>query len=553
MQSIRFSLRAVRHIPNGSPSSVGPYTWFDTIVIALAAAGSLYLFLWIGQLFPLGGNLHISGLDTNLNDQVHYISVARNLVYTGSLTNNLIYLPTILHEDLAGYLYMPGHYISLALSILFLGDTNLAYLAPNLLSFVLSAVCVYFASVKLYTRHTGLLAAAFFILFPANLLFAQTAMSESTVVFAATATFCAFLYLPPSLGVALGPLLLSIPFLFRETTAIILLPMVAILVARIDRNKAGHAFALVFVSLAVLFFIYTRDFSTSRVPTLLPNLFGDSQGIYHDAYWKPTRPIDLTEIHIVISEHIRSNVLAFTNSLQSVSRETSGLDLVLRNLSRFECATLIMSLLPLGVSAALFFRKAADAYVVGTTLLLLTLLVFLLTLYTLTGFRGVRILMLSVPFSAIIIARFITHILEELKWIRHSHGAALSMAIILGNLLFSGWLLNTVAPAISVHDKRDTMSIQFIESLQHDPKRVLVGPFNESLPYINAHYPVSWAFLPRNDDNLRLLGSKYELGTLFFPKSDLNRYSKAALDAEKFISRGEIQFRGQPFLVYQAN
>ena len=110
-----------------------------------------------------------------LNDQVGYITTARWLADTGELRSQLIY-PGSFGERWR--IYMPGHYWALAASYLVLGDRPIAWLLPNLLGFATATVCLFLTGRRLYGACTGALAAALFAVFPANIFFSFTSMSE---------------------------------------------------------------------------------------------------------------------------------------------------------------------------------------------------------------------------------------------------------------------------------------------------------------------------------------------------------------------------------------
>ena len=60
----------------------------------------------------------------------------------------------------------------------------------------------------------------------------------------------------------------------------------------------------------------------------------------------------------------------------------------------------------------------------------------------------------------------------------------------------------------------------FIEELRHDDKTMLVAPHLLGVPYINRHFPATFAFVPANRATLDLLCSKYNVTTLVFNPQD---------------------------------
>ena len=63
-----------------------------------------------------------------------------------------------------------------------------------------------------------------FLLFPANIVYAVTAMSETTLIAAALVAFAIFVHLPFKWRVGMGPLLLVLPLIVRETGIVIAIP-----------------------------------------------------------------------------------------------------------------------------------------------------------------------------------------------------------------------------------------------------------------------------------------------------------------------------------------
>ena len=96
--------------------------------------------------------LHINLLSSRFNDQAGYVTMARSLAETGRLRPHLLYTAALwLRPDIAQHhLYLPGHYVALALSFLVFGPTRaFAALAPNLVGYVVTALCAYLIARRL--------------------------------------------------------------------------------------------------------------------------------------------------------------------------------------------------------------------------------------------------------------------------------------------------------------------------------------------------------------------------------------------------------------------
>ena len=128
------------------------------------------LTLSLGRLLMNAGTLNASALGTTMNDQAGYLSVARHFAESGMLESDLIYPSTLNQNASRNYLYMPGYYIFLGLSMKLFGGE--AFLLPGYLAFVVSVVCIYLISTRLYDRKVGLIAAVLFCVFPSHMVYA---------------------------------------------------------------------------------------------------------------------------------------------------------------------------------------------------------------------------------------------------------------------------------------------------------------------------------------------------------------------------------------------
>jgi 4-amino-4-deoxy-L-arabinose transferase-like glycosyltransferase len=257
------------------------------------SAGSPYLRVGALSLVLLGSLLYsvntdyvwVSGMEGPLNDQVGYVSVARTFAESGELRSGLIY-PSLLNQNTSkNYPYMPGHYFALASSYLVFGYSPLSSFLPSLLAYVIGVCALLALCLKLVDRTTAYLAAFIFLTFPGNLVFSVTAMAEMTFVAAGLVCMAIFVHLPASRRPYLGPILLLLPVLFRETGAVLLIPMIALIMS--DRAISWKRDAVVTVVLSlvlvsILVFVIFGD----RPSFLRLNLVNaDFVQKYLDAFW----------------------------------------------------------------------------------------------------------------------------------------------------------------------------------------------------------------------------------------------------------------------------
>ncbi len=158
----------------------------DTRKLVLGAVVSLSLglaMLAAGSRLVNTTDLHFWGA---LNDQIGYITVARNFLAKGTVQGDSV-LPSTLWQNKSHYvLYMPGHSATIALSYRLFGVGPFQSILPNLVSYLIALLAIYFIGARVYSPLTGLVASFLFALYPPALFFAYTAMAEVTFVAAFT-------------------------------------------------------------------------------------------------------------------------------------------------------------------------------------------------------------------------------------------------------------------------------------------------------------------------------------------------------------------------------
>lgn len=218
-----------------------------------------------------------------LNDQIGYVTVARNMLTNGTVQGDSI-LPSTLWQKKSRYvLYMPGHSATIALSYRLFGVGALQSIIPNLVSFLIAIMAVYFVGARIYSPASGLVASLLFALFPPALFFAYTAMAELTFVAAFMVGVAVCLYLPDRLRPWLGPFCIAFPFLFRETAALIVIPLGLYFWLEGRKRPSWRPWIFVALSVLMLIVIFRMDFSAGRPSLLKANVFGDWHAVYDDA------------------------------------------------------------------------------------------------------------------------------------------------------------------------------------------------------------------------------------------------------------------------------
>jgi hypothetical protein len=472
----------------------------DGLAVALAAV----FVMAVAAAFLNPTRLHVDA-GGMLNDQVGYIAVARNLVGTGRLESNLIYPAILSQKKSRTYLYMPGYYVVLATSYALFGFGVCQSVLPSVAGFVVSAVLVYLIGARLYDRRTGFLAAGLFMTFPANLLFAWTAMSESVVVTATLVAVAAFIAVPTRWRASAGPILLVLPFLFRETAVFLILPLMALVAREDDGWQRRAPFVLVVGTLVLLSAVYCLDFSAGR-PALNRMHIDAGTGLakYTDATvppWPPTLANWLQEV--------ATNVAHNGPRLVGVFSSASALERV---------ALAILMMLPLVVVAYGMIVWRRDLFPLAVGLMAVCVMAAVMSLYSPHGFRAVRMTLFTYPLLVVCGARCAARF-DGRRWSLRSR-LALRGAVCLG---LAGWLgislyvLSRTGRALHVADAADDAALEFMNAVHHDDRRMLVAPFWMALPYVFSHHPVHWAFVPKNRPTLDILSQQYDIETLVMP------------------------------------
>ena len=143
-------------------------------------------------------------------------------------------------------LYVPGHYYAMAVAFKLFGYHPWAELIPSLLGFILLVCGVYLIAENLFGKDSALGSAVIVLFFPYLLLFSLTSMAELPVLASAVTAFVFCLWVPRSWVSILGPVFILFAVCFRETSILIVLPLLGVLWNRIDSSKKWQNIIFIF-------------------------------------------------------------------------------------------------------------------------------------------------------------------------------------------------------------------------------------------------------------------------------------------------------------------
>ncbi len=460
-----------------------------------AAAAALAVLVWFSPLFePWRLDL------VTLNDQAGYVTTARWLVDTGEFRSHIIYPAYV--ETPNWRLYMPGYYWCLAAAFEVLGYGPLQARLPGMLGFVVTAACVFLIGRKLYGARPGAIAVALLILFPPALAYPYTAMSEPLWLAAGTLAMCVFLHLPARIGPWAAPWLLALPFLFRETGALLLLPMLCLLRSRPRSNLGALALAGA-GSVVVLQGLGSWQRATGRIS---PPVSWIPRGEFNigDAMFVRSPPTyDLGQWVSGFAGNIWSNLGRIIGRWWSADLFT---------LEPLFTGTL----LALSLYALLLGLRRKDAFALGVGLLGVSLFATVIVFHRAVIQVVIRHVLITAPLLAVVVAPGLDRWLAARPARRLRRTGITALALLVASHVGS----LAIARQIVGDTPKDTLTL---EAAGHDDSTLLVTPASVGLDYAIKHYPVRWSFVPDNDETLRLLDETHQIGTLVVKRWDLGR------------------------------
>ncbi len=476
--------------------------------------------------------LSIDGFDGSLNDQVGYVAVARDFAEHGTLNSNLVY-PVLLRQSVRRTsLYMPGFYWTLAAAYKCFGYSAITSRLPSLIGFLLSVALTYYIGRKLYSSRAAALGCTLFAAFPLCIVYAFTAMMELPLIAAGLAAFAIFLSVAERDRFWLAPLALVIPVLFRETGAIVGVVILAVMVRESSESPYRRVLITALLMAVVMAAILASPVAAGRPSLWKANLLvgGNSEQVYGDAFATDnvsSRPANwVSAIRVTFAKNARS--LLRPEGESTVFEQS--------------VVWFILSGIPLGLG--LWLRRN-DFFALGVGVAVAVLMAAVLGLYTVWGYRGMRVLLLLLPFVAILWGAVLERVLRA-GWAR----AACSIVL----FALGTWGAVHLLRSQTEIDTEAKANTAFVESVVGGNRGLLASPFWLSLDYINEHYPQKWSFVPSNCETARLLDERYRIGTVIVPVTHLD--GQRERPAPEYCGTGlrlwgKRNYNGTEFAIYR--
>ena len=466
----------------------------------------------------------VMGLGHALNDQVQYISGARNLSERGQLQTNVILPSTLGQQTKTKILYVPGHYWILSLAFLLFGVNFLSSISFSLLGYVAIVAAVYLCGNKLFGKKAGILAAILTLMFPFYLLFSLTAMAEMSVIASSIIAMLIFLYLPFQRKTVLGPVVAMIPIFFRETSLIVLFPMAALIWREAAPDqKLKETLRFIGASL-LLGFLVVKGLFGGRPDLIRANVFGSFSDIYTDAMsYSQMKPTLLSWVTVGSSRLV--------DNLWLVIKEKPW------DAETFTMKLLLMSTMVIMVRGI----KNRDVFESSIGLMGLVLWVAILSIYAVTGYRGLRTSLVLGPFFALVLGHWMSNFKGKPVWIAVM---LIGFSITSYQSSFRGLVKDFPAER-----ERETKIIRVIDELNLNKEKIVVAPFWLVYPWVSQNYPVRYSFLPHNHYSFRLLQGVGQVGSVLLHESELTVMPLDTLKMLGFKTSKEFNFEGNKYLL----
>jgi hypothetical protein len=537
------------NVPNEMSHNLTKYSYIHTALNRLVRLPALLLHSLAAALIAAAvltacahfvdwSALCVNGMQRTLNDQVGYISVARNILESGTLQSNIQYPSVLTQLTSRNSLYMPGYYWALAGVYDMVGYSVAHSFIPALFAFAVSSILVVIIAFRRYGLFAAYLSCLFFVFFPVNVIYAFTAMPELPLTASVLLAFTAFLFAPRRWRPLTGAAALILPMLFRETGVIVGILMILV-ISQEPRNRARSI--AVFLAAAVLAgtLLWTSPVSAGRPSLVRANIFsGSFDAIYTNAFaFQAFRP-SLSDWISAIGMKVKGNLHALYASGFGAGRPT---------LLEYFSFLAIISGIPLGV---ILWRKKRDYLMLGISLMISAILLLILGAYAVWSFRGLRMLLFAEPFVAILFAvviRDLWRTSQPAKWI-------VGLLVVIVPLGGVWWVSETLKSEKTINHQA-ALDTAFLESIGHESVGLLVSPDWLSLDYVEKHYPVRWAFLPSNADTLTLLNERYPIATVIVPVADMakgrTRLRESDFRSIGLSAVGQVSYRDQEFWIFK--
>lgn len=501
--------------------------------------------LLVGSKYLWTGHLNTTALGHTMNDQVGYVTAARNLVDTGKLESSLYYPALINYYKSHNLLYMPGNYYIRAFFFYIFGYSIFMAFLPNFLAFIGSAVLLFIIADQLFNRKTAYITSICFMLFPPFVLYAFSAMIELVFVFSCLLAFYIFINLPQKTRHIFGGLAILLPFSIRES-ATLMLPGLAIMIFFDYTDKRFQkVFWFTGISLILLYLVKFIPFISDIPPHFYLSLV-NINALYTDAYILENIHLSYTDIIKILWDNFSQNINIFKALIISWQSWPVGFT--------FFVQILFLSLICMFITIKNKSIKKTFAYFTTITVSVILFITFSVYMYFVNS--GVRQLLFMVPF-------ILCTVFYAMLSSRISRRKGISYALLTVILIFCIFFFFISLQRF--HNDFTNANIyaqkcnNFLDSIGVSNVNFFVAPHNISLDYVDRHYPIKWSFIPDNEKTLRLLTDKFPVDMLIIPFNHTLIYDrnsnkiKTTLLGDKFTITETRVFLDRTYFIFKPN
>jgi Dolichyl-phosphate-mannose-protein mannosyltransferase len=460
---------------------------------AVALAAALVLALYAPLFHP--ARLHVQDMYV---DQLGYITTARVLADTGELRNGVLMPSQIFNPRF--HPYMPGHLYALAASYALFGWGVFQTLLPSLVAYVLAAAGTFLIGNRLYGPWSGALAAALFALFPADVAYAFTAMAELTFTLACVVALAVFAYLPETKRPWAVPFLLVLPFLFRETGALLVIPM-ALCVLRASGPRPALLAAA--GSVASLWLVDRWQVATGKLAASLDWVTRGGFN-YSDAFAGEPPALGTRGWIEALLANAQRNLGLLSDRLR---HPPAGL---------VPAATLVIAALA-AVALVSGFARRRDAFALGAGLMAALVLAMTVVLYDVQAHKLMRTAMFTLPAVAVAGAGTLRPeaLAQRLRASARPRAiGALAAAVVLAPLAAGSYAVaHQAGRRMTRHDALTRRQSEQIAGL-HDESKVIIAPPQVAPSYAVDHYPVRWCMPVADPETYLAVRERCDVGTV---------------------------------------
>ncbi len=466
----------------------------------------------------------VTSLGHALNDQVGYVSGGRALVEGGQINTHWILPSTLGQKTKTQVLYVPGHYYAMAVAFKLFGYHPWAELIPSLLGFILLVCGVYLIAENLFGKDSALGSAVIVLFFPYLLLFSLTSMAELTVLASAVTAFVFCLWVPRSWVSILGPVFILSAVCFRETSILIVLPLLGVLWNRIDSSKKWQNLGVLSLTLVAGCYLLFRGPLGGRPGLMAAQMFGGFNELYSDATFTQS-------FHASVGQWIQALIQRWVDNVILLFH--------LRPLT-FEVAV-TKSLVFMSVAILIWGALKRSCFEMTVGLMGVVLCEVQMAIYTPASFRATRVFLLLSPFIAIVVGNGVHHLRVK------KLGKILGLSVFALISLKCGWF--NIASRVPKERAQEQKVVQFVNDLDPDKHKTLIGPFWLVSPWVKENYPADWSFLPANRETFRLLEESHPVGMILLHDSERAVMPLSVLQELGYSLLKETLFQGEKYFV----